>query len=166
MAKKSIGTTLTLYMTFVVLAGFAVILVMNMVAFLGVIPSKYLSPNEVRGIAVEHNHKLYTLNFDQQNALVDILNRLFPVGQEIVDKRKVEVPDAPKITKIIIYRFNAPDLEIIPVAYISKTTSVMTTPDISDARMVLSIPEWNQNGLLEESSSDELQKLLSSTYGP
>lgn len=166
MAKTSIGTKLPLYMTFIVLAGFAVILAMNAISMLGVAPSKYLSPNDVRGIAVEHKGILYTLNFSQQNELVEILNRLFPVGKDVVEKRKVDIPHKSEVAKIIIYRFNAPDLDILPVAYVSKTTSVMAKQDPNNIRMVLSVPEWNPNGLLEESSSDELQKLLSSTYGP
>jgi len=166
MAKKNTGTKFTLYMTVAVLAGFAIILAMNAISMLGIAPSKYLSPNDVRGVAVEHSGKLYTLNFTQQNELVEILNRLIPVGKDIVEKRKVDAPQESQVSKIIIYRFNAPDLEIIPVAYVSKTTSIMAKQDSNSIRMVLSVPEWNQNGLLEESSSDELQKLLSSTYGP
>lgn len=164
MAKSNAGTRLTFFMILAVLAGFAAILIMNMAALLGVIPARYISPNDVRGIAVEHHQKLYTLNFAQQNELVEILNRSIPVGQELVESRKADISDAPEIEKIIIYRFNAPDIEIKPVAYVSKTTSV--TNNINKASLVYSVPEWNPNGLLEESTSDELHKLLSSTYSP
>lgn len=166
MAKKSITSRLTLYMTLAVLAGFAIILGMNAAAFLGVVPSRYLSPNDVRGIAVQHNNKLYTLNFAQQNELVDVLNRSIPVGHELIEKRKVHLQNPPEVQKIIIYRFNAPDIVITPVAYVSKTTSVMAAPDTTHGQMVFSIPEWNQNGLLEESTSDQLLKLLPNTYSP
>lgn len=165
MAKSTAGTRITYLMTLAVLAGFAIILLMNAAAFLGVVPYKYISPNDVRGIAVEHNHKLYTLNFAQQNELVDILNRSIPVGQELVEKRKTTLKDAPEIEKIIVYRFNAPDLEIIPVAYVAKTSSV-TKADAAKVSLVYSVPEWNKNGLLEESTSDDLNKLLLTTYGP
>lgn len=166
MDKSNTGTKFTFYMTFAVLLGFAIILFMNAAAFLGVVPSRYISPNDVRGAAVEHNHKLYTLNFEQQNELIDILNRVYPVGQELVEKRKINPQPAPEVQKIIIYRFNAPDLEIVPVAYVSKSTSVIKNPDSKEYSMVFSVPEWNSNGLLEESTSDELQKLLSKTYSP
>jgi hypothetical protein len=166
MAKKSAGAKLTFYMTLAVLLGFATILAMNAVAFLGIIPSKHISPNDVRGMAVQHHDQLYTLNFDQQKTFIDILNRSFPVGKELVEKRKVDLKNPPEVQKIIIYRFNAPDLEITPVGYVSKTTSVMDTPDNTHGYMVFSVPEWNQNGLLEESTSDELLKLLPSTYSP
>jgi hypothetical protein len=162
--RKSTGTGITYLMTFAVLAGFAVILLMNAAAFLGVVPSRHISPNDVRGIAVEHNNKLYTLNFAQQNELVDIFNRSIPVGKELVDKRKITIDNPPEVEKIIIYRFNAPDLEAIPVAYVSKTSSALQNPDAAKISLVYSVPEWNANGLLEESTNDQLNKLLSSTY--
>ena len=54
MGKSNTGTKITFYMTLAVLAGFATILIMNAAALLGVIPSRYISPNDVRGIAVRH----------------------------------------------------------------------------------------------------------------
>lgn len=161
---RSTGTRITFYMTLTVLLGFAVILFMNAASFLGVVPSRYISPNDVRGIAVEHNHKLYTLNFVQQNEMIDIFNRAFPVGKEIVDTRKTTIQDPPEVQKIIIYRFNAPDIVITPVAFVFKTTSINQKAGSKDVNMVFSVPEWNPNGLLEESTSDQLHKLLSSTY--
>lgn len=153
-------------MTLAVLAGVAVLLVMNSISRLGIMPSKYLSPNDVQGMAVEHNGKLYTLNFEQQNQLVNILNRSIPVGEELVEKRKIQVDHTPEIKKIIIYRFKAPTLELIPVAYVSKSTSIMQSDSKDKVSMVYSVPEWDQHGLFEESTSDELNKLLFSTYGP
>lgn len=160
------STRLTLYMTVAVLACFAIILMMNAAAFLGITPSRYISPNDVRGIATEHHHKLYTLNFAQQNALIEIFNRSFPVGKEMVEARKVTLSNPPEVEKIIIYRFNAPDLEVLPIAYVSKSTSVLEKNESQKTSLVFSVPEWNANGLLEESTSDELNKLLISTYGP
>ena len=167
MVKNTTGTKLTLYLTFAVLAGFAVILLMNAATMLGVVPSRYISQNDVRGIAVEHDQRLYTLNFSQQKELVEILNRLIPVGKELAESRKVTPSHPTKITKIIIYRFNAPDLILSPVSYVSKTTSVIPNHEADNKfSLVFSVPEWNANGLLEESTSDELNKLLSTTYSP
>lgn len=166
MDKKNTGARITYLMIFVVLSGFVIILAMNAANFFGVIPSRYLSPNDVRGVAVEHNNKLYTLNFDQQNELVDRLNRSIPVGKKLVEKRKINVDHPPEVQKIIIYRFNASDLELIPVAYVSKSTSIMQDDSQNKISLVYSVPEWNENGLLEESTGDELAKLLYSTYGP
>lgn len=165
MAKSNTGTNLTYLMIFAVLAGIAVIMLMNAANFLGVVPSRYISPNDVRGIAVEHNNKLYTLNFEQQKEFLEIINRSIPVGQELVEKRKINLEHPPEVQKIIIYRFNAPDLEMIPTAYVAKTTSVMQDAP-EKISVIYSVPEWNKNGLLEESTSDDLIRLLSSTYGP
>ncbi len=60
---------------------------------------KVVSRNDVRGIDVEHTGELWTLNFDQQNQLITILNNN-PYNHEANGDR------------IIIYRFNAPDLVI------------------------------------------------------
>lgn len=164
--KRKTGSRIPLYLILAVLVGFAIILGLNGMSRLGVIPSKYISPNDVRGIAVMHDDKLYTLNFEQQKQLIDIFNRSIPVGKELVETRKVDVPDAPKIQKIIVYRFNASDLEMIPVAYVSKSSSLLDKTGTTKISLVYSVPEWNQNGLMEESTSDELNKLLSTTYGP
>lgn len=166
MAKGAKNSKGMFYMTLAVLAGFATILVMNAASFLGVIPYRHISPNDVRGIAIEHNHKLYTLNFEQQNALVEIFNRSIPVGKELVDKRKIAVSNAPQVEKMVVYRFNAPDLVATPVAYVSKSSSALQKAETNKISLVYSVPEWNQNGLLEEALSDDLNKLLSSTYSP
>lgn len=157
---------LTLIMTFAVVGGFAVILLMNVASLIGFIPEKFISPNDVRGIAVEHNKLLYTLNFSQQNTVVDICNRFIPVSKQDVDTRKIASKNLPEITKIIIYRFNAPDIEITPTAYIEKTQSVSMQPNSVHTSLVFSVPLWNSNGYLEEAASDEMEKLLSTTYDP
>lgn len=151
-------------MTAAVLGGFAIIMAMNFAALLGIVPARHISPNDVRGMAVEHNNLLYTLNFEQQNTLVDIFNRAIPVGKEIVDARKVNNAKLPEVNKIIIYRFNAPDIEITPVAYVAKSNSAFGADTTSRLKIVFSVPEWNPNGLLEEATSDEMQKVLLSTY--
>jgi hypothetical protein len=107
---------------------------------------------------------LYTLNFDQQNALVDIFNRAIPVTKESAESRKVN--DAPKseVQKIVIYRFNAPDIEIIPVTFVSKSQSAVQAQDKQRLNLVFLAPLWNDKGFLEESVGDELHKFLSTTY--
>lgn len=158
------GKRITIFMTVAVLAGFGVILLMNVAALLGYIPPKYISPNDVRGMAIEHNSTLYTLNFAQQNTLVDIFNRAIPVNKGAFEARQVTNVKAPQVTKIIIYRFNQPDIEIKPVGYVNKNSSALTSADPSRYSMVFSAPIWNPEGLLEETASDELQQLLLTTY--
>ncbi len=155
---------ITLGMTIAVLGGFAIILLMNIAALMGFIPAKYISPNDVRGMAVEHDHVLYTLNFAQQNTLIDIFNRTIPVSPEVVETRKTTMKQSSGVQKIIIYRFNAPDIEIRPVAYVKKSSSAMTQTDQGHGNIVFSVPEWNRDGLLEEAASDETHNLLLTTY--
>jgi len=159
------GKRITLIMTLAVLAGFTIIIVMNVAALLGYIPPKYISPNDVKGMAVEHNHILYTLSFDQQNVLVDIFNRAIPVAKEAFNARKINVKNPPAVDKIIIYRFNAPDIEIIPEGFVSKSISVSSDQNVQD-HMVFSAPLWNPLGYMEEVAADEMQKVLLTTYDP
>lgn len=58
-----------------------------------------LSYHDVRGMAVESNGLLYTLNFEQQNQIIAALNN----GESFP---KMYVPTA---DKLIIYRFSQPD---------------------------------------------------------
>lgn len=157
------NSRITLYMTLAVLAGFGIIMLMNVITMLGIAPAKYISPSDVRGMAVQHDKLLYTLNFEQQNALVEIFNRAFPVSKEDVDARKKNAPKTSNVSKIIIYRFNAPDIEIEPVAFVGKIYSV---DGFSSQRynLVFSAPEWNPNGLLEEAAQDQMEALLAQTY--
>jgi hypothetical protein len=157
----------TLLMTIAVLVGFAVIIMINIASFLGIVPSKYISSNDVRGMAVEHHDLLYTLNFEQQNTLVDVFNRSIPVTEAMVESRKMTAipPIAPQIQRIILYRFSGPDIEIRPVAYVAKSSSVDAEPE-EQLTFVFSVPAWNPTGLLEEAASDELYRILSKTYDP
>lgn len=154
----------TLIMTSAVLLGSAVLILMNVAALLGLVPARYISHNDVKGIAIEYNHILYTLNFEQQNALVDIFNRAVPVAKELVEKRKAAL--TPEIEKIVIYRFHEPNIEIRPVAYVLKSTSAVQASDSDFARlnMVFSAPQWNTNGLLEEATSDEMHRIFQNAY--
>lgn len=60
-----------------------------------------LSYNGVRGMAIESDGVLYTLNFEQQNSVVTALNKNEKVPQ-------LETC-APSMDKLIIYRFDAPE---------------------------------------------------------
>lgn len=154
---------MTFYMILTVIAGFGIIILMNGITMLGIAPAKYISPSEVRGMAVQHDKLLYTLNFEQQNALVEIFNRAIPVTQADIDARKTEAPKVVDVPKIIIYRFNAPNIVIEPVAFVAKKYFV---DGFSSQRynLVFSVPEWNPKGLLEEAAQDQMAALLAKTY--
>ncbi len=133
------------------LAGVAALFAMNLSTILAATDTseKYLKPNHVKGMAVEYNNLLYTLDFKQQNDLVELLNHSVRVVGVKPNKRK-----KPKISKIIIYQFeDKPDIIITPVAYINKN-------------LVYSAPDWNQDNYLMEINDGRVKKLLAQTYDP
>lgn len=139
-----------LMLTGIVLVGIFILLAINIMPYISNIKSeRYLTYNGVRGMAIEHNNLLYTLNFEQQNELIGILNMALPIGS----KAYTQDNEKPNFEKIIIYRFNSPDAVITPIAY-------------QGNELVFSIPEWNNNGLMKEVSRGELKSLLEKTYDP
>lgn len=147
----NISNRAVFYMTFLVLAAMAALFIINFKGILGgqVISQTYLKPNFVRGMAVKHKQLIYTLNFQQQNQIVDILNQSVKTQQVKPGKQQV-----PEIEQIIIYQFDGkPDLIITPLAYV-------------DNELIYTNPAWNSNGYMMEVSNGQLQKLLSQTYDP
>ncbi len=138
--------TLT-YLSIAVVACIGLLLVINLIPSIqGISSGKYLQLNDVRGSAVQHKGLLYTLNFDQQNHLVDWLNHSVAVKSDSYKKD----PDM-EIEKIVVYLFNKPDLEIEPIAY-------------SNGNLVFSSPKWNASGLFIDTSNGVLKQMLSETY--
>jgi len=145
--KNRTAFTIALFFVLGVVALFA----MNLSTILAkhTLDEKYLKYNHVRGMAVEYNDLLYTLNFKQQNDLVSLLNHSVRVVGVKPDKRK-----KPEISKIIIYQFeDKPDIVITPVAYVNKN-------------LVYSAPDWNEDNYLMEINDGRVQKLLAQTYDP
>ena len=142
---------IVLFFTIAVLAGMGILLAINMSSILTGQPAHqtYLKYNNVRGMAVGHNQMLYTLNFKQQNDVIDILNRSVRVLEVKPGKRQ-----KPNIEKIVVYQFDhLPDLIITPIAYV-------------DGNLVYSVPQWNEDGYMMELSDGDMQKLLTQTYDP
>ncbi|MBS4163969.1 Uncharacterized protein PRO82_001278 [Candidatus Protochlamydia amoebophila] len=139
------------YLTFLVLIGMAILFALNMTSLLSGQPDNqtYLKYNQVKGIAVSHNKKLYTLNFKQQNDLIEILNRAVRVVGVKPGKRQ-----RPNIDQIIIYQFkDQPDIVITPIAYV-------------DNNLVFSVPSWNKDTYLMDISDGRLLQLISQTFDP
>ena len=138
-------------LTGLVILGMIILLGINMTHILTGEPinQTFVKYNDVRGMAVEHDKKLYTLNFEQQNAVINLLNRSVPVDE--IKKDALE-PDPKGIQKLIIYRFdNKPDTVLTPVAY-----------DNQD--FIFFVPEWVPNGYLLDLSEGELKNLLTETF--
>lgn len=135
-----------IYMTSLVVACMAALLFINLIPIFW--PSKaekYLSLKDVRGIDIEHHQIPYTLNFEQQNGLIEMLNMSIPIGFTIKKENELN------IEKITIYRFGKPDLTIIPYGY-------------EKDNLIFSIPDWNPDGLMQDISQGKLKQLLSKTY--
>lgn len=140
-----------LYLTGLGLIGMVILFAVNLQALFSGHPiqEKYLKYNQVRGIAARYNQTLYTLNFQQQNELIDIFNQSFET-----EKIKEGVRQTPNIDKIVIYQFEGkPDLIITPLTYVEDD-------------LVFSVPQWNPNGYLLDVSEGRLRKLLSQTFDP
>lgn len=139
------------YLTAIVLLGMIALLALNLTSILTGQPQNqgYLKYNHVKGMAVGHKQLLYTLNFSQQNRIIDILNGSVRVMG--VNPGKREKPD---FDKIVVYQFDGqPDLVINPIAYV-------------DNNLVFSVSEWEPTSYLMELSEGDLQNLLSKAYDP
>lgn len=156
------NSRITLYMTLAVVLGIIIILGINIADAFGITPSKYISPNEVRGSAIEHHNTLYTLNFNQQNTLIEALNQSVPISVKEQELRKEATSF--DFDKIIIYRFDAPDIEIYPIAFVSKGYSVQSQNLLNQPHFIYSAPIWNPQGLMENVSLIDLKALFAETY--
>lgn len=137
-------------MTVLVLGGMLVLFSLNLLRIFGDNPHSptYIRHNDVRGIAVRHEGLLYTLNFRQQNDVIDLLNRSVLLRELPTGQRE----DSP-IEQIIIYRFGSNDLVLTPIAYINN-------------HLVYSTSLENPPPYLMDLSSGTLKNLLSQTYDP
>jgi hypothetical protein len=138
---------LTTIMMVFVLLGVGLLFLLNLTPiFQTPVKEKYLARDLVNGVEVVHNKLPYTLNFEQQNGLVTLLNEAETI--------KAGVPTSSlDFDKIIIYVFNAPNIEIYPIAYVGDD-------------LVFSVPAWDKVNFMKDSSHGELKKLISQTYDP
>lgn len=138
--------TTTIMMVFVLL-GIGLLFLVNLTPiFQTPVKEKYLARDLVNGVEVVHNNLPYTLNFEQQNGLITLLNAAETI--------KAGVPTSTlNFEKIIIYQFNAPNIEVYPIAYVGED-------------LVFSVPTWDKVNFLKDSSHGELKKLISQTYDP
>ncbi len=150
----------TYAMVALVLAGFAIILMMNVSELMQKTSSNRIAPTDVKGIAVEQDNKLYTLNFEQQNALVRIFNELMPVTKAQVEANKTEFKNGAAIDKILLYQMNGDTIEITPIGY----SKVRLAKDNEEPLMVLQAPAWHTDGYLQEIGKAKLNKILLTTY--
>lgn len=102
-----------------------------------------LDYNQILGSEVEHAGLPFTLNFEQQNALITYLNE----AQLNMETHLESLP----YSKLIFYRFNDSNIVITPLAYIG-------------GNLLFSSPIWNNGHPLLEKSNGALKELLENTY--
>lgn len=137
------------YLIAAVIACMIILLLVNTLTIVqGPVLEKFILPNDVRGMAVLHRGKEYTLNFSQQNTLLGYLNQALP--QEAGEQTKKTVLD---FDKIIIYTFRPPNIEVMPIAYIHD-------------ELLFTAAEWNSGSPLLDTSRGQLKSLLPTTYDP
>lgn len=89
----------------------------------------------------------YTLNYDQLRILTNTIQKA-----ESVDKKDYpEVKGPFNFEKIVITRFNGPDLEIIPIQY-------------KETNLVFSVPALDKDTYYIELSGGALQSMLKSVH--
>ncbi len=107
----------------------------------------WIPVGDVRGSAVENDKVLYTLNFEQQNSLIEMIN------QSRSEKQKPSSNHSLNPQKIIVYRFdNKPEIVIQPIEY------------TADDNLVYSVPTLFPDGVLVETSGGKLKQLLIQAY--
>jgi len=129
------------------LAAMGVLFLINIMGIFAVkADEKYVAFNDIRGMAVYHAGKPYTLNFDQQTESIRFLN-----DSSAVDKTDITPLE---VSRIVIYRYGKQlDIEITPIMY-------------QNGELIFSAPLWDNEHYLKENSRGRLKKLLSQTYDP
>lgn len=130
--------------------GIFALIMINLAPQIPINANPELTPQgNVRGVALFHRGTPFTLNFDQQKLALDFLNRSVKVKRSDYTADK----SALAFDKLVIYRFDGGDLEIVPFT-------------IKDRNIAFTTPGLAQDQLLLETSGGELNSLLNQTYDP
>lgn len=111
-------------------------------------PQKFLLLNDISGMAVMHKQKQYTLNFEQQNNVANILNRSVKIDSSLASNQAHTIFE---FDYLIIFRFDKKEIKIRPIGFVNQ-------------QMLFEAPELYSEGLLRETGPGELKPLLSTTY--
>lgn len=111
--------------------------------------AEWISNGEIRGMAVIHKGIPFTLNFDEQQIAQDAIMRA--VSVKTSDYPQIKGPF--DFDKLIIYRFHAPDVELIPIQF-------------SDLNLVFSMPMLNRDKYYMELSGGSFKDMISKSFDP
>ena len=106
---------------------------------------RYIRLNDIRGTSVIHGGLEFPLNFAQQNEVALFLNNSVPATGSF--SKSASVP----FEKILIYVFNEPTIEVIPVGF-------------EDNELIFYAPAWNADGALRDISRGALKQTLLNSY--
>jgi len=129
------------------------IIALFLVMLLNIIPlfwhpnsEEYIAQDHIEGTALIVKNVPFTLNFEQQKAVIDILNRAIPVGEYH------STPEDPPVffDSIEIYRFDQKTINIKPLAWVNEN-------------LVFYAPMWSEGNLMEVSKR-ELYEILNEAY--
>lgn len=108
--------------------------------------STYINLYDISGMAVRHEGRLFTLNFDQQKNAIDILNRAIPMGKAEAQEHDPKL----EINEIVIYKFQGEPIIIKPIAWV-------------DNSLYFQAPAWSSTNLMEVSKG-QLHEILNTSY--
>jgi len=110
----------------------------------------YIAYNDIRGMDIYYKGTPYTADLAQQTEIAEILNG---AKHEAAAVQAPAKGTSPLIQKIVIYRFNQPNI-------------VLSLINKIDDNLIFSVPEWVTDGVIVEQSHGRLLQLLSQTYDP
>lgn len=138
-----------LFMTVAVLAGVALLLLLNLTKLFQTVESgQYISRMEIKGATLIRNQKNYTLNYEEQTELVSYINRALLVKKDEIAQQGTPAD----FDKIILHRFSLPDLTIVPVKMIGN-------------ELVFTESTINPNGWFKDTTHGELKTLINKASG-
>ncbi|MDP1836240.1 MAG: hypothetical protein Q8K75_10000 [Chlamydiales bacterium] len=105
-----------------------------------------LQPNDIRGMEIVYKNLPYTLNFDQQQEMLELINRCIPVG-----KISASPGGLPYFKKIVVYLFGRPSIELNQV-------------DFAENEFYFQAPGLNADGFLMDVSGGRMFQLVESAH--
>ncbi len=120
--------------------------------FLPIIPASqtnaFLQPNNVLGMEIVFNGLPYTLNFQQQQEMTELINRSIPIG------KLRDIPTLfPGLDKVVVYQFGQQPVDMTPVDFDLREFFFRTTA-------------WNVGGYLMDNSAGEMLRLVEAAHDP
>lgn len=107
-----------------------------------VIGTLKMEPAEIKGMAIEAEGKVFTLNQKQQADALSFINRMRPV-----DKKDYTTRSKFDFSRLVVYRFDKPEISFVPVTY-------------NDKNLVFDVPILNSASYFLDMSAGEFNTLI------